>query len=113
MRYQFAGRVIAHPGDGFFDKPMLTSDDPEMQGTQPAIANDQKKLLTHQILPHASSSDTLGARLQPLNIKYILLAKDADYALYGYLDRQKDLQLVSESATLKLYRNTAYRKDSE
>lgn len=113
MRYQFAGRVIAHPGNGFFDKPMVTSDDPEMQGTQPALANDQKNLLTHQILPHASSSDTLGVRLQPLNIKYILLAKDADYASYDYLNRQKDLQLVSESATLKLYRNTAYRKDSE
>lgn len=113
MRYQFAGRVIAHPGNGFFDKPMVTSDDPEMQGTQPAIANDQKNLLTHQILPHASSSDTLGAQLQPLNIKYILLAKDADYTSYDYLNHQKDLQLVSENATLKLYRNTAYRKDSE
>lgn len=113
MRYQFAGRVIAHPGNGFFDKPMLTSDDPEMQGTQPAIANDRKNLLTHQILPYASGSDTLGAQLRPLNVKYVLLAKDADYTSYDYLDRQKDLQLVSESATLKLYRNTAFRKDSE
>jgi hypothetical protein len=113
MRYQFAGRVIAHPGNSFFDKPMLTSDDPEMIGTQPAIANDQKNLLTYQILPHASGSHTLGAQLRPLNIKYILLAKDADYASYDYLNHQKDLQLVSESATLKLYRNTAFRKDSE
>lgn len=113
MRYQFAGRVIAHPGNGFFDKPMLTSDDPEMQGTQPAIANDRKSLLTHQILPQASRSNTLGAQLRPLNVKYVLLAKDADYTSYDYLDRQKDLQLISESATLKLYRNTAFRKDSE
>lgn len=113
MRYQFAGRVIAHPAHGFFDKPILTSNDPELQGTKPAIGDPQKELLTNQILPQAAASNTLGAELEPLRVKYIILTKDADYTSYDYLDRQKDLQLVTETATLKLYRNTAFRKDSE
>jgi hypothetical protein len=113
MRYQFAGRVIAHPGSGFFDKPLVTSDDPELGGTQPAISDTRKKLLTEQILPKAPRANSLGKQLEPLNIKYILLAKDADHTSYDYLNQQKDLELVAESATLKLYRNTAFRKDSE
>lgn len=112
MRYQFAGRVIANPGDAFFDKPLLTSDDPELDGVSPAIANAQKQLLTMRILPQAPMSNTIGHQLVPLNIKYVLLAKDNDYQKYDYLEHQTDLQLVTESATLKLYRNTAFGKDS-
>lgn len=113
MRYQFAGRVIAQPVSGFFDKPVITSDDPELQGAEPAIGDSRKQLLSSRILPKAATSNTLGARLGPLHVKYIVLAKDADYKLYEYLDRQKDIQLVTETATLKLYRNTAFRKDGE
>jgi hypothetical protein len=113
MRYQFAGRVIAHPGSGFFDKPIISSDNPELQGTKPAVGNSQKELLTSQILPQAPKSNVLGSQLRQLDIKYIILAKDADYASYDYLDHQQDLQLVTETETLKLYRNTAFRKDGE
>lgn len=113
MRYQFAGRVIAHPGNGFFDKPIISSDNPELQGTKPAVSDTQKELLANQILPQAPMSNRLGSQLQWLDIKYIILAKDADYISYDYLNHQQDLQLVTETATLKLYRNTAFRKDSE
>lgn len=113
MRYQFAGRVIAHPGSGFFDKPIISSDNPELQGARPAVGNVQKERLTQQILPQASASTRLGSQLQNLDIKYIILTKDADYRSYDYLNQQQDLQLIRETPTLKLYRNTAFRKDSE
>lgn len=113
MRYQFAGRVIANPGDRFFDKSLLVSDDPELHGVSPAVADDQKQLVTTRILPQAPQSSVIGRQLAPLNVKYVLLAKDADYQTYDYLDHQTDLQLVTETATLKLYRNTAFGKDNE
>jgi hypothetical protein len=108
MRYQFAGRVIADPGDAFFDKPLLVSDNPELGSVGPAVPNAQKQLIATHILPHASTSNTLGHQLIPLRVKYVLLAKEFDYRKYDYLDHQTDLQLVSETATLKLYRNTAF-----
>jgi hypothetical protein len=108
MRYQFAGRVIANPGDDFFDKPLLVSDNPELGNIRPAVLNAQKQLVTTHILPHARASSTLGHQLTPLRVKYVLLAKDFDYREYDYLDDQTDLQLVAETATLKLYRNTAF-----
>lgn len=113
MRYQFAGRVIAHPAQAFFDKPMITSDNPELGTTKPAIADAKKQYVTNHILPQAAGSDNLGEQLESLDIKYVILAKDADYESYDYLDRQKDLQLVRESATLKLYRNNAFGKESK
>lgn len=113
MRYQFAGRVIAHPGSGFFDKPIISSDNPELQGTKPAVGNAQKELLTNRILPQAPKSNKLGTQLRRLDVKYIILAKDADYALYDYLNHQQDLQLVTETETLQLYLNTAFRKDGK
>lgn len=110
MRYQFAGRVIANPADDFFDKPLLISDNPELGNVGPALPNAQKQLVTTHILPQASTSNRLGHQLAPLHVKYVLLAKDFDYQTYDYLDRQTDLQLVSETATLKLYRNSAFEE---
>lgn len=113
MRYQFAGRLIANPEASFFDKPLIVSDNPEFGNVEPDVANTQKQLLTTSILPQAPKSNTIGQQLAPLNIKYVLLAKDSDYQTYSYLDHQTDLQLVTETTTLKLYRNTAFGKGSE
>ncbi len=113
MRYQFAGRLIANPGESFFDKPLLISDNPELGNIKPAVVNTQKQLLTTRILPQASQSYTLGQRLVPLQVKYILLAKDDDYQAYSYLDHQTDIQLITDTATLKLYRNTAFKEESK
>ena len=112
MTYQFAGRVIANPSEGFFDKSLLVSDNPELGSVPAAVPNAQKQLLTH-LLAQAGTSKTLGHQLLPLDVKYVLLAKDSDYRAYDYLDHQTDLQLVSDSPTLKLYRNTAFGKEAE
>jgi hypothetical protein len=108
MRFQFAGRVIANPAGAFFDKPVLVSNNPEFGGVGPAVTDTRKQLLNNQILPAAPQGNNLGQQLAPLNVKYILLAKDYDYQKYAYLDRQTDLRLVVRGPTLELYRNTAW-----
>lgn len=113
MQYSFSGRIIANPSDIFFDTPTLVSDDPELGGIKPAVTDTQKLLLTTTLLPQASQSQTLGQQLVPLNVKYILVTKDDDYLEYAYLDRQTDLELVSDTATLKLYRNNAFEKGNK
>ena len=112
LSFDFAGRIIANPADKFFDKPMITSENLEFAQV-PADTHDvTKRTIEQDILPQAANHTTLGARLAPLGIKYVLLAKDADAAPYGYLDTQTDLELISESHTLKLYRNTAFGDDN-
>lgn len=109
MYFGFAGRIIANPAAQFFDKPVIVSDNPEFKGAALNNSTPAKRQLD-QLLPQASKDSKLDAQLAQLNIKYILLVKDNDYRAYAYLDRQSGLKLVAESATLKLYRNEAWRE---
>lgn len=108
MHYQFAGRVILNPTDRFFDKPTIISNQLEFKQASPTFPDTRKKLLSETILPDAAANPEFGKRLNELDIKYILLAKTFDYRAYEYLDHHPDLQLITETATLKLYRNLAY-----
>jgi hypothetical protein len=108
MYFDFAGRDIANPVPSYFDKPMLISDNPEFRGAAASRPTRAKQQLNN-LLSHANDTSQLGNELATLNIKYILLAKDDDYANYSYLDKQPQLTLVGDSGTLKLYRNNAWR----
>lgn len=110
MYFDFAGRIIASPAPNFFDKPVIISDNPEFNGAASANSTAAKKYLD-RILPEAGRTNIFGEALAKYHIKYVLLANDDDYAKYGYLGRQSDLQLVSKNATIELYRNEAYRGD--
>jgi hypothetical protein len=111
MYFDFAERIIANPADQFFDKPVLVSNNPEFKGSASGNSNPLVQRLDREVLPQANARQDLGALTAPLGIQYIILAKEVDADNYAYLDRQKDLRLVSESATLKLYRNEAYREE--
>lgn len=107
LSFDFAGRIVANPADKFFDKPIIVSENLEFANVPSSTLDATKYTIETEILPHAAASTTLGERLAPLGIKYVLLAKDTDNPP-DYLDRQTDLELVSETETLKLYRNTAF-----
>lgn len=108
MHFRFAGRIIANPASKFFDKPVIVSQNPELYGASPTALRPEQRQL-NKLLPAASRNSDLGAQVAPLRVKYIVLAKDLDYQKYSYLNYQKDLQLVSESSTLKLYRNVMFK----
>ncbi len=107
MYFSFAGRIIANPASQFFDKPTLVSNNPQFGGiTPPPNATDAK---INKILNTAKTSASLGNELKNLNIKYVILDQDDDYANYSYLNGQNDLKLVYTSATLDLFENLAVR----
>ncbi len=105
--FPFTGRIVAHPAEDFYDKPVLVSDDPEFKGAS-GYQSDPKKAALGRILASAPRRDDLGSRLAYFNVKYILLTKSVDDDAYDYLHHQKDLQLEAESDSLKLYRNDVY-----
>ena len=43
--------------------------------------------------------------IAPLNVKYVILAKEADYEEYDFLYRQNDLEVVFSGQTLILFAN--------
>lgn len=109
MYYRFADRIIMSPAAGYFDKPIIASNNPEIGKAATDRPDARKAILSEQILPNAPNSTDLGSRLAGLHIKYVILDKDNDFRTYTYLGRQKDLRLVNENANLQLYLNTAFR----
>lgn len=104
MRFDFAGRIIANPMDKFFAPELVISNDPEFDGAKAYASTDTQTKLDSAILGEAPNRTDLGKRLADLDIEYVLLAKEFDYEKYDYLDKQTDLELVKEDASLKLYK---------
>lgn len=109
LTYGFAGRVIASPAPDFYDQPMIVSNDPEFQDAT-GYNNDPTRQAIAHLLKSPDKRD-LADKLAELNVKYVLLAKEHDFRDYSYLNSQKDLRQISETDTLKLYRNEAWRKE--
>lgn len=104
MRFDFAGRIIANPMDKFFAPELVISNDPEFDGAKAYASTDTQTKLDSIILAEAPNRTDLGKKLADLDIEYVLLAKEFDYEKYNYLDKQIDLELVREDASLKLYK---------
>ena len=110
LGFLFAGRVIANPAQSFFDKPVIQGDNMEFGPIYSQSNNPDSKYIEDNIIKKGASIENMGETLLPLNIKYIILAKEIDWKSYDYLDKQKDLKLVSNTESLKVYQNLSHTK---
>lgn len=108
MSFGFSGRIIANPAEHFFDVRVLASNDPELGVIRPE-AGEERTVIGALLRPGHQPAD-LAKQLAAHNIRYVLLAKELDYKKYGYLDTARDLTVVADTPTLRLYRNTAMQE---
>lgn len=115
-RFRFANnRVVANPAPYFFDKPVISSQNYE---TIPLDTHDIRTESLHVegllsiekqgvnlLGEEVEEKSPWGQSLSPINVKYIILAKDDDWKRYKFLDEQTDLAKVSENDDLVLYQN--------
>lgn len=111
MGFNFAGRVIVNPADNFFDKPVIRGDNIEFGKIYRQVRNPTSEYIEKNIirLKSPKAIRDVGKKLRPLKVKYVILAKEADYKLYWFLGDQRDLKLIRESETLKIYLNKDFR----
>ena len=57
------------------------------------------------LLRRNNGYSNFGELVAPLNVKYILLAKEVDYQRYNFLHEQEDLEVVLENEDLVAFRN--------
>jgi hypothetical protein len=107
MYMGFAGRLIANPAPLFFDKPILSSQDPEFGGATPSVVSPVQRQI--DTLLGQNSNPEAAEKLAAMHVKYIILAKEDDYRTYAPLTRQPDIKLVMDGPSLLLYRNEAVR----
>jgi hypothetical protein len=104
MSYAFIlnqNRVVASPAPSFFSVPMLVSANPEVPGVEPPHSSVQEAVAG---LVRDGSNGQWAQILSASHIKYVLLARELDWAYFKFLDDQPGLTKVGDFGSIVLYR---------
>ena len=96
--------VVANPASRFFQKPVLSGDNIELPTLYTQSINPMSQYIEF-LLEHRDSFQNFGGLIAPLNVKYVVLAHEADFASYEFLHHQEDLEVVVETERITLFRN--------
>lgn len=95
-------KIIANPSKNFFDKEVII-------GTNAGIGNIDRtapdQLYIDSLLENRSDIKDFGKLASILNIKYVILAKERGSKEYDFLFDQKDMELISDTDTLYVFKN--------
>jgi hypothetical protein len=108
LHLSFAGKIIANPAQNFFDKKVIAGDNMEMGNIYTQSSRPESKYIEREILWHKDEIKNLGEKLLPLNIKYVILAQEADFFNYDFVNHQNDLELIYEKERIKIYKNKSW-----
>jgi hypothetical protein len=95
---------VANPAQYFFDKQIISGKNIEIGGIYRQI-NTPEQLYIDFLLRNRDKITNLGELLAPLNIRYVLLTKEADYKNYFFLFNKTDLEMVKETENFYVFRN--------
>jgi hypothetical protein len=102
----FAHRTVANPAPRFFDRPVISSDDPELMGVAQTSPNPTNRAVQNILNQHFYMTDA-GPQFAAAGIRYLVLLKQADWRSYGWLDVQDGLTLRADTPDYQLYEVTA------
>lgn len=108
LHLSFAGKVIGNPSQNFFDKKVIAGDNMEMGNIYTQSNRPESKYIEQEILWHKNEIKNLGEKLLLLNIKYVILAQEADFFNYDFVNHQNDLELIYEKERIKIYKNKSW-----
>ena len=100
MSYSWTAGIIASPAQAFFSCPVIVSTATEFKG----IYDNSNNVISQKVvrwIEQVGESDLLHDPL--LAIKYIIVAKDADWIDYGWMDRLEHIKMVQDTETLQIY----------
>jgi hypothetical protein len=97
-----ANSLVASPAPTFFSIPIVSSRDAEVPGVEPPRDPEQQAI--GKLVAQGRRADW-ASQLAPWGVKYVLLAKEADWQDYDYLDGQSGLVRVADFNSIILYSN--------
>ena len=103
IELNFAGRPVASPADGFFDRAVISSNDPELPGVPPVSSTSLASSVQNNVINRRFFSDNAGSRLHALGVHYVVLLKLSDWKTYDWVSQQSDLVLVADTPDWQLY----------
>ena len=99
----FAHRPVALPAAAFFDRSLITSNDPELPGVPPFDTGVVTARVQTDVINRRFFVQNAGSRLEALGVHYVVLLKVSDWRDYGWLSLQSDLLLVADTSEWQLY----------
>ena len=94
---------IANPARLFFSKDIIQGDNVEVGPIYSQSRNPVSRYI--ESLLFSKNHENMGRLLAPLNIKYVILAKEVDWENYLFLKNQTDLELIMETNDIILFKN--------
>ena len=104
MTFNWVGRNIANPAEDFFTKTVIQADNIEMADVYSTSQNPVSNYV-ESLLEQRSKVENFGKFASCLNVRYIVLAKEVDYANYSFLSKQSDLALLMDTPNLIVFEN--------
>ncbi len=117
----FAKTVIVNPADQFFHKPIIAGDNIEFGSIYTQSTRSESKYIEADILGSQGKfvkikgkppELSLGEKLNHLNIKYIIMAKESDAFNYTFVQNSPDIKLVYDSPELAVYQNLLFATET-
>jgi hypothetical protein len=100
-------KVVANPASQFFNRETIAGDNMEI-GVYTHSKRPISRLVEDIVLRRIQGIENFGEVLAPFNVKYIILAKEADWLEYKFLDIQRDLEPIFDSKYLRIYQNKSW-----
>ncbi|MDW7731325.1 MAG: hypothetical protein SCH66_02720 [Methanolobus sp.] len=104
MTFSWTGRRIANPASIFFDRNTITGENMEVGGIYSHSTTPTQHYVQY-LLEHKHNITNFGELVTPLNVKYVVLAKEVDFREYDFLYDQEDMTLVMENDIIAIFRN--------
>ncbi len=95
---------LGNPARHFFGKSIICGDNIEIGDTYSQNSNPVSKYVEF-LLRNQEQIENKGELLAPLNIKYIILAHEADYENYRFLFHQDDIKVSLANNLITLFEN--------
>lgn len=95
---------IVNPASSFFDKPVVQGENIEIGSIYSQSTNPAQRYV-ESLLGNKDKITNFGELIIPLNVKYVLLTKEADYKEYVFLSNQTDLELIKETENFYIFKN--------
>lgn len=98
IKFNWIGRVVMNPANMFFACPTISGTNMEGGGIYDNSMSKEGKLVAEWLKAKGNTS-----LFEELKIRHLILAKEADWRDYSWIENLPNVKLIKETSSLKLY----------
>jgi hypothetical protein len=105
LSFPFTERIVANPAPFAFRRDVIAGDNVELPGIRTASRSIRSAYLEF-LYSQGRSLTSFGQLVAPHGVRFVVVAKTADWEQYRWLDAQRDLEKVLDRDEIAVYRST-------